>query len=56
MDLAGLRMPISPGCPPRTQPPDARTPGPNKLAGRKLEEAGVLIAKRTLEPLVAGTE
>ena len=40
----------------RAQPPDVQSHGPNKLAGRRLEEAGVLIAKRTLEPLVAGTE
>ena len=28
----------------------------NKQSGQKLEEAGLLIAKRTLEPLVSGTE
>jgi sugar phosphate isomerase/epimerase len=28
----------------------------SRLAGRKLEEAGLQIARRTLEPLVAGTE
>ena len=28
----------------------------DRLAGRKLEEAGLLIARQTLEPLVAGTE
>jgi sugar phosphate isomerase/epimerase len=37
-------------------PKGARASVSERLAGRKLEEAGLLIAKRTLEPLVAGTE
>jgi sugar phosphate isomerase/epimerase len=40
----------------RDLPRGASAPVSERLAGRKLEEAGLLIAKRTLEPLVAGTE
>lgn len=39
--------------------PPAPEPSPSAsktMAGRKLEEAGLLIAKRTLEPYTAGTE
>src|SRR5256885_3531344 len=39
----------------RDQPPDVKSDTP-KLAGRKLEEAGLMIAKRTLEQYTAGTE
>jgi sugar phosphate isomerase/epimerase len=38
------------------QPPDVRSHGTDHLAGRKLEEAGLLIAKRTLEQYTLGTE
>jgi sugar phosphate isomerase/epimerase len=30
--------------------------GPGRLGGRKLEDAGLLLAKRTLEQFTAGTE
>jgi len=38
------------------QPPDVRSHDADRLAGRKLEEAGLLIAKRTLEQYTPGTE
>ena len=38
------------------QPPDVKSHEVDRLPGRKLEEAGLLIAKRTLEQFAAGTE
>jgi hypothetical protein len=38
------------------QPPDVRSHDADQLAGRKLEEAGLLVAKRTLEQYTSGTE
>jgi sugar phosphate isomerase/epimerase len=38
------------------QPWDVKSHGRDPLAGLELEETGLLIAKRTLEPLVVGTE
>jgi sugar phosphate isomerase/epimerase len=38
------------------QPEDVKDHGGVRLAGQKLEEAGLLIAKRTLEQFTAGTE
>ncbi|MEO8429258.1 MAG: sugar phosphate isomerase/epimerase [Verrucomicrobiota bacterium] len=38
------------------QPPDVRSHDVDRLAGRKLEEAGLLIAKRTLEQYTVGTD
>ena len=38
------------------QPPDVACSGPDRLAGRKLEDAGLIIARKTLEPYTAGTE
>jgi sugar phosphate isomerase/epimerase len=38
------------------QPEDVKSAGPERQRGQKLEEAGLLIARRTLEPLTAGTE
>ncbi len=40
----------------REQPPDVKSEASPKLSGRKLEEAGLMIAKRTLEQYTAGTE
>jgi len=40
----------------REQPADVRSTSPDRLHGRKLEEAGLLIARRTLEQYTAGTE
>ena len=37
-------------------PPGPPHPAANPMAGRKLEEAGLLIARRTLESFTAGTE
>src|SRR5882762_6761123 len=39
----------------REQPPDVKSETGAALPGRKLEEAGLLIAKRTLEQYTAGT-
>ena len=38
------------------QPWDVKSHGTNRQAGQKLEEAGLLIAKKVLETYVAGTE
>jgi len=38
------------------QPWDVKSQGKDRQAGQKLEEAGLIIAKNVLEPLVAGTE
>ena len=40
----------------RPQPEDVKSAGVDRQAGQNLEETGLLIAKRTLDPLVAGTE
>ena len=40
----------------REQPPDVKSEASPKPGGRKLEEAGLMIAKRTLEKYTAGTE
>jgi sugar phosphate isomerase/epimerase len=40
----------------REQPPDVKSEGHDRLAGRKLEEAGLLIAKRTLEQYTSRTD
>lgn len=40
----------------REQPSDVKCEGPDPLAGRKLEEAGLMIAKKTLEQYATGTE
>jgi len=38
------------------QPWDVKAAGPNRQAGQRLEETGLLIARKVLEPYVAGTE
>ncbi|HEY0457427.1 MAG TPA: sugar phosphate isomerase/epimerase [Verrucomicrobiae bacterium] len=38
------------------QPADVKCEGEDRLAGRQLEDAGLLIGKRTLEQYTAGTE
>src|SRR5271155_4509817 len=38
------------------QPVDVASAGPDRQPGQKLEDAGLLIAKRTLEQFTAGTE
>lgn len=38
------------------QPWDVKSAGPNKQAGQRLEETGLLIARKVLEPYVARTE
>ena len=37
------------------QPPDSKSPAPDRLTGQALEEAGLIIAKRTLQLYTAGT-
>jgi sugar phosphate isomerase/epimerase len=38
------------------QPEDVASAGVDRQRGQKLEDAGLLIARKTLEPLTAGTE